>query len=58
MALWRESASPGFESADTNRGLIVCIGKGGRKGGASQSAADRSAAARKGWETRRRNGNA
>jgi plasmid stabilization system protein ParE len=32
--------------------------KGGRKGAASQSATDRSAAARKGWETRRRNGNA
>ena len=31
--------------------------KGGRKGGASQSHADRSAAAKKGWETRRRNGN-
>lgn len=34
--------------------------KGGRKGGAasaSRSAADRSAAAKKGWETRRRNGN-
>ena len=34
--------------------------KGGRKGGAaaaSRSAADRSAAARKGWETRRRQGN-
>ena len=30
--------------------------KGGRKGGAaSRSAADRSAAAKKGWETRRRN---
>jgi plasmid stabilization system protein ParE len=28
-----------------------------RKGGLSQSAADRSAAARKGWETRRRQGN-
>ena len=27
--------------------------KGGRKGGASQSASSRSAAARKGWETRR-----
>ena len=35
--------------------------KGGRKGGAassSRSAADRSAAARKGWETRRRKGTA
>lgn len=35
--------------------------KGGRKGGtasASRSAADRSASARKGWETRRRRGNA
>ena len=33
--------------------------KGGRKGGAasSRSAADRSAAAKKGWETRRRKGN-
>lgn len=31
--------------------------KGGRKGGSSQSSSDRSAAARKGWETRRRNGN-
>ena len=31
--------------------------KGGRKGGSSQSAADRSAAAKKGWETRRKNGN-
>lgn len=33
--------------------------KGGRKGGAAsatRSAADRSAAAKKGWETRRRNG--
>jgi len=28
--------------------------KGGRKGGAAQSHADRSAAAKKGWETRRR----
>jgi plasmid stabilization system protein ParE len=34
--------------------------KGGRKGGSSSSRshADRSAAAKKGWETRRRNGNA
>jgi plasmid stabilization system protein ParE len=32
--------------------------KGGRKGGSSQSAADRSAAAKKGWETRRKRGNA
>lgn len=32
--------------------------KGGQKGGASQSASSRSAAAKKGWETRRRNGNA
>lgn len=35
--------------------------RGGEKGGrasASRPAADRSAAARKGWETRRRNGNA
>lgn len=32
--------------------------KGGRKGEASQSAADRSAAAKKGWETRRRRGSA
>ncbi|WP_343520920.1 plasmid stabilization protein [Sphingomonas sp.] len=31
--------------------------KGGRKGGSSQSAADRSAAAKKGWETRRKQGN-
>jgi plasmid stabilization system protein ParE len=33
--------------------------KGGRKGGSSssRSAADRSAAAKKGWETRRRKGN-
>jgi plasmid stabilization system protein ParE len=29
--------------------------KGGRIGGASQSPADRSAAAKKGWETRRKN---
>lgn len=29
--------------------------KGGRKGGSSQSSASRSAAAKKGWETRRRN---
>jgi hypothetical protein len=29
--------------------------KGGRKGGASQSTSSRSAAAKKGWETRRRN---
>lgn len=28
--------------------------KGGRKGGSSQSQADRSAAAKKGWETRRK----
>ena len=28
--------------------------KGGRKGGSAQSHADRSAAAKKGWETRRR----
>ena len=35
--------------------------RGGRKGGAasaSRPASDRSAAAKKGWETRRRNGNA
>ena len=32
--------------------------KGGQKGGSSQSAAKRSAAAKKGWETRRRNGTA
>ena len=32
--------------------------KGGRKGGSSPSAADRSAAAKKGWETRRKRGNA
>jgi plasmid stabilization system protein ParE len=31
--------------------------KGGRKGGSSQSHAKRSAAAKKGWETRRRKGN-
>ena len=40
---------------DTN----VSSKKGGRKGGAasaSRSAADRSAAAKKGWETRRKNG--
>jgi len=32
--------------------------KGGRKGGSIQSAEQRSAAAKKGWETRRRKGNA
>jgi plasmid stabilization system protein ParE len=32
--------------------------KGGRKGGSSQTSASRSAAARKGWETRRRRGTA
>lgn len=32
--------------------------KGGRKGGRSQSSEKRSAAAKKGWETRRRHGNA
>lgn len=32
--------------------------KGGRKGGSSQSKATRSEAAKKGWETRRRNGTA
>lgn len=32
--------------------------KGGRKGGSSQSVETRSAAAKKGWETRRRKGNA
>lgn len=31
--------------------------KGGRKGGSSQPQAQRSAAAKKGWETRRRQGN-
>ncbi|EJU14605.1 hypothetical protein LH128_02929 [Sphingomonas sp. LH128] len=31
--------------------------KGGRKGGSSQNAETRSAAAKKGWETRRRKGN-
>lgn len=31
--------------------------KGGRKGGSSQTHAERSAAAKKGWETRRRHGN-
>lgn len=30
--------------------------RGGRKGGSSQSHADRSAAAKKGWETRRKRG--
>ena len=30
--------------------------KGGRKGGAAQSGSQRSKAAKKGWETRRRNG--
>ncbi|MGN6818748.1 MAG: plasmid stabilization protein [Sphingomonas sp.] len=30
---------------------------GGRKGGSSQTHAERSAAAKKGWETRRRHGN-
>ncbi|MGB5778039.1 plasmid stabilization protein [Allopontixanthobacter sediminis] len=32
--------------------------KGGRKGGSSQSSSKRSEAAKKGWETRRKNGNA
>jgi hypothetical protein len=32
--------------------------KGGRKGGSSQSSEKRSAAAKKGWETRRRNAKA
>ena len=32
--------------------------KGGRKGGSSQSGSSRSEAAKKGWETRRKNGNA
>jgi plasmid stabilization system protein ParE len=32
--------------------------KGDRRGGASQSASSRSAAAKKGWETRRKRGNA
>ena len=32
--------------------------KGGRKGGSSQTSESRSAAAKKGWATRRRNGNA
>lgn len=39
----------------------VSARRGGEKGGkasADRPAADRSAAARKGWETRRRNGNA
>lgn len=39
----------------------VSARRGGRKGGkasADRTPADRSAAARKGWETRRRNGNA
>ena len=31
--------------------------KGGRKGGSSQSHSERSRAAKKGWETRRREGN-
>lgn len=31
--------------------------KGGHKGGSSQSLAERSAAAKKGWETRRKRGN-
>lgn len=31
--------------------------KGGHKGGLSQSSAERSAAAKKGWETRRKRGN-
>lgn len=31
--------------------------KGGRKGGSNQTHAQRSAAAKKGWETRRRQGN-
>ena len=32
--------------------------KGGRKGAAARTSASRSAAAKKGWETRRRHGNA
>ena len=32
--------------------------KGGRESGSSRSASDRSAAAKKGWETRRKNGTA
>jgi plasmid stabilization system protein ParE len=32
--------------------------KGGKKGGSSQSGSSRSEAAKKGWETRRKNGNA
>ena len=47
----------GRGKADTN----VSSKRGGRKGGAAsanRSAADRSAAAKKGWETRRKKGNA
>jgi plasmid stabilization system protein ParE len=40
----------GRGKADTQ----VSSRKGGRKGGSAQSATSRSAAARKGWETRRR----
>ncbi|HYF03580.1 MAG TPA: plasmid stabilization protein, partial [Patescibacteria group bacterium] len=32
--------------------------KGGKKSGSSQSSSSRSEAAKKGWETRRKNGNA
>ncbi|WBX84309.1 plasmid stabilization protein [Sphingosinicella microcystinivorans] len=56
--------SGGGKKSGSGRGKAesrVSSRKGGRKGGAAsaaRSAADRSAAAKKGWETRRRRGNA
>lgn len=50
--------SGGGRKSGSGRGLEVSHAasrKGGRIGGASRSHADRSAAAKKGWETRRKN---
>jgi plasmid stabilization system protein ParE len=53
------ASSGGGKKSGSGRGKATDKGpatKGGHKGGASRTAADRSAAARKGWETRRRKG--
>jgi hypothetical protein len=49
--------SGGGKKSGSGRGHAVDHGpsrKGGRKGGSNQTAASRSAAAKKGWETRRK----
>ena len=51
------ASSGGGKKSGSGRGKATDKGparKGGHKGGASRTAADRSAAAKKGWETRRK----